>query len=206
MTQVGWKASCIVLAKNSSFSHDCGVGSTSRGKNADVREAGAKTSLLEWLVRHPTPSRREGGDPSDSWRQGGIHAYWCQPDRFVLKSSSTMSQRRKPGSGGPPGWERNGTAPTPPTLTSNPAVMASPVPPSRKTLLHLYAATLRASRGFSSYNFRNYFLARTKDAFRGIQVRNSPISCLPASRADVPTGLHRMNQTRLSSHHSTAQP
>ena len=58
-----------------------------------------------------------------------------------------------------------------PTLTSNCAAMSSPLPPSRKTLLHLYAATLRASRGFSSYNFRNYFLARTKDTFRGIQVR-----------------------------------
>jgi hypothetical protein len=49
--------------------------------------------------------------------------------------------------------------------------MSTPLPPSRKTLLHLYAATLRVSRGFSSYNFRNYFLARTKDSFRGIQVR-----------------------------------
>ncbi|KAF9645243.1 hypothetical protein BDM02DRAFT_3189879 [Thelephora ganbajun] len=52
--------------------------------------------------------------------------------------------------------------------------MSPPVPPSRKTLLHLYAATLRASRGFSSYNFRNYFLARTKDAFRGIQNESDP--------------------------------
>lgn len=49
--------------------------------------------------------------------------------------------------------------------------MSTLVPPSRKTLLHLYAATLRASRGFSSYNFRTYFLARSKDAFRRIQVR-----------------------------------
>jgi len=57
-------------------------------------------------------------------------------------------------------------------ITSNPTVMSSPVPPSRKTLLHLYAATLRASRGFSSYNFRHYFLARTKDAFRGIQTES----------------------------------
>jgi len=56
--------------------------------------------------------------------------------------------------------------------------MSLPVPPSRKTLLHLYAATLRASRGFSSYNFRNYFLARTKDTFRGIQSESDPAKLL----------------------------
>ena len=70
-------------------------------------------------------------------------------------------------------WERNGASRD---FIPDAAVMSSPVPPSRKTLLHLYAATLRASRGFSSYNFRNYFLARTKDAFRGIQVCDSPTS------------------------------
>jgi len=52
--------------------------------------------------------------------------------------------------------------------------MSTPVLPSRKALLHLYAATLRASRGFSSYNFRNYFLVKTKDAFRGIQNEPNP--------------------------------
>lgn len=44
-------------------------------------------------------------------------------------------------------------------------------PPTRDALLHLYSSTLRTSRAFSSYNFRNYFLRRTKDTFREIQVR-----------------------------------
>ncbi|KAI0054748.1 hypothetical protein BV25DRAFT_1816581 [Artomyces pyxidatus] len=42
-------------------------------------------------------------------------------------------------------------------------------PPSAKSLLHLYASMLRTSRSFSSYNFRQYFLRRTKSSFRAIQ-------------------------------------
>ena len=103
--------------------------------------------------------------------------------------------------GGPLGSATRNQPSSTPTLTPIPTVMSSPVPPSRKTLLHLYAATLRASRGFSSYNFRNYFLARTKDAFRGIQVRSSLASCLTFL-----TEPFRTNQTRPSSHHSTIQP
>ncbi|KAH7883076.1 hypothetical protein F5I97DRAFT_1901739 [Phlebopus sp. FC_14] len=45
--------------------------------------------------------------------------------------------------------------------------MASP--PSARAVLSLYASTLRAARSFSSYNFRNYFLRRTKDTFRAMQ-------------------------------------
>ena len=41
--------------------------------------------------------------------------------------------------------------------------------PSRGAVLHLYAAMLRTSRSFSSYNFRHYFVRRTKDTFRSIQ-------------------------------------
>ena len=43
-------------------------------------------------------------------------------------------------------------------------------PPTRDAILHLYASTLRASRAFSSYNFRNYFLRRTQEQFRQIKV------------------------------------
>ena len=43
------------------------------------------------------------------------------------------------------------------------------VVPSRGAVLHLYAAMLRTSRSFSSYNFRHYFVRRTKDTFRSIQ-------------------------------------
>jgi len=42
-------------------------------------------------------------------------------------------------------------------------------PPSRNAILGLYASMLRTSRSFSSYNFRHYFIQRTKDAFRAMQ-------------------------------------
>lgn len=42
--------------------------------------------------------------------------------------------------------------------------------PTKEALLHLYSNTLRTSRAFSSYNFRQYFVRRTKTTFREIQV------------------------------------
>lgn len=48
-------------------------------------------------------------------------------------------------------------------------------PPSRRSILSLYTATLRASRSFDSYNFRNYFIQRTKDTFRTIQNESDPV-------------------------------
>ncbi|KAI0791529.1 hypothetical protein BC629DRAFT_1593132 [Irpex lacteus] len=41
--------------------------------------------------------------------------------------------------------------------------------PTKEALLQLYSSTLRASRAFSSYNFRNYFVQRTKSQWREIQ-------------------------------------
>ena len=43
-------------------------------------------------------------------------------------------------------------------------------PPSKQAVLHLYHSMLRTSKSFSSYNFRNYFVRKTKDTFRNIQV------------------------------------
>ncbi|KAI6002100.1 hypothetical protein EDD15DRAFT_1579784 [Pisolithus albus] len=42
--------------------------------------------------------------------------------------------------------------------------------PSRQQILRLYGSTLRAARSFSSYNFRNYFVRRTRENFRNMQV------------------------------------
>jgi hypothetical protein len=42
--------------------------------------------------------------------------------------------------------------------------------PSRQAILSLYHNMLRTSQSFSSYNFREYFVSRTKDTFRTIQV------------------------------------
>ncbi|KAI6014423.1 hypothetical protein PISMIDRAFT_89311 [Pisolithus microcarpus 441] len=41
--------------------------------------------------------------------------------------------------------------------------------PSRQQILRLYGSTLRAARSFSSYNFRNYFVRRTRENFRNMQ-------------------------------------
>jgi hypothetical protein len=38
--------------------------------------------------------------------------------------------------------------------------------PSRSQIISLYSALIRTSRSFSSYNFRNYFLRRTRTQFR----------------------------------------
>ncbi|KAG1756786.1 uncharacterized protein EDB91DRAFT_35534 [Suillus paluster] len=48
-------------------------------------------------------------------------------------------------------------------------------PPSRKAVLGLYASTLRTTKSFRSYNFRNYFVQRTKDTFRGMQTEQDPV-------------------------------
>ncbi|KAJ7224225.1 hypothetical protein GGX14DRAFT_424749 [Mycena pura] len=42
-------------------------------------------------------------------------------------------------------------------------------PPSRRSILSLYSMTLRTSRSFSSYNFRTYFIRRTREKFRTLQ-------------------------------------
>lgn len=57
------------------------------------------------------------------------------------------------------------------TLVHSPTpVMAAITPPTKQSLLHLYHSMLRTSQSFSSYNFRNYFVRRTKSTFREIQV------------------------------------
>ncbi|KZT60007.1 hypothetical protein CALCODRAFT_492997 [Calocera cornea HHB12733] len=38
--------------------------------------------------------------------------------------------------------------------------------PTRSQVLGLYTTMLRTSRTFASYNFRNYFIRRTKEKFR----------------------------------------
>ncbi|OBZ76175.1 Protein ISD11 [Grifola frondosa] len=47
-------------------------------------------------------------------------------------------------------------------------------PPTRQSLLHLYSSMLRTSQSFSSYNFRQYFVRRTKSTFREIQNETDP--------------------------------
>ncbi|KAN0094517.1 hypothetical protein V8E55_002804 [Tylopilus felleus] len=48
-------------------------------------------------------------------------------------------------------------------------------PPSPKAILSLYGSTLRTAKSFSSYNFRNYFLLRTKEKFRNMQAEKDPV-------------------------------
>ncbi|KAF9232632.1 hypothetical protein BU15DRAFT_54804 [Melanogaster broomeanus] len=46
--------------------------------------------------------------------------------------------------------------------------------PSPRAIVSLYSSTLRTARSFSSYNFRNYFLQRTKENFRNMQTEKDP--------------------------------
>jgi len=46
--------------------------------------------------------------------------------------------------------------------------------PSRQAILSLYHNMLRTSQSFSSYNFREYFVRRTKDTFRTMQNESDP--------------------------------
>ncbi|KAI9056366.1 hypothetical protein FKP32DRAFT_1585660 [Trametes sanguinea] len=46
--------------------------------------------------------------------------------------------------------------------------------PTKQSLLHLYHSTLRTAQSFSSYNFRQYFVRRTKSVFREIQNETDP--------------------------------
>lgn len=58
-------------------------------------------------------------------------------------------------------------------------------PPSKQSLIHLYSSMLRSSRAFSSYNFREYFLRRTKSDFHGIQVCISTFQHLRVSHVGI---------------------
>ncbi|KAI0318213.1 hypothetical protein OF83DRAFT_1057234 [Amylostereum chailletii] len=49
------------------------------------------------------------------------------------------------------------------------------IPPSTKSILSLYGATLRVAHSFSSYNFREYFVQRTRSNFREIQAEGDPV-------------------------------
>ena len=42
--------------------------------------------------------------------------------------------------------------------------------PTKEAISQLYNNTLRASRAFSSYNFREYFVRRTNEKFQALQV------------------------------------
>ena len=42
--------------------------------------------------------------------------------------------------------------------------------PTKQSLQKLYSSMLKTSESFSNYNFRSYFVRRTKSTFREIQV------------------------------------
>ncbi|KAF8892956.1 hypothetical protein BD779DRAFT_1620877 [Infundibulicybe gibba] len=52
--------------------------------------------------------------------------------------------------------------------------MSAVAPPSRRAILSLYTSLLRTSRSFSSYNFREYFLQRTRENFKAAQAESDP--------------------------------
>ncbi|KAH9927951.1 uncharacterized protein BXZ73DRAFT_48731 [Epithele typhae] len=47
-------------------------------------------------------------------------------------------------------------------------------PPTKQSVLNLYHSMLRTSQSFTSYNFRTYFVRRTKSTFREIHNESDP--------------------------------
>jgi hypothetical protein len=71
--------------------------------------------------------------------------------------------------------------------------------PSRSSLLHLYGSLLRTSRSFSSYNFRSYFVRRTKRVWREFQVKNVPKLRWPCTHVHPsPKPTHHQNASHCS--------
>ncbi|KAJ1851174.1 hypothetical protein LPJ73_003125 [Coemansia sp. RSA 2703] len=54
---------------------------------------------------------------------------------------------------------------------------------TRTEILKLYRASLRAARGFETYNFRKYFYRRTRDRFHSTVGRLGEVSAQEASQA-----------------------
>ncbi|KAF9530631.1 hypothetical protein CPB83DRAFT_762884 [Crepidotus variabilis] len=48
------------------------------------------------------------------------------------------------------------------------------VAPTKQAITGLYNSMLKTSQSFSSYNFREYFLRRTKDTFKAIEAERDP--------------------------------
>ncbi|PKI82783.1 hypothetical protein MVES_003268 [Malassezia vespertilionis] len=64
--------------------------------------------------------------------------------------------------------------------------------PSKQQILALYRAHISAARSFSSYNFREYFMRRTRDSFRAhlfpeTSIEAKELSKSAATLASVPT-------------------
>ena len=57
------------------------------------------------------------------------------------------------------------------SILSLPSTDTMAAAPTKQALTELFNATMRTSREFSSYNFRNYFVRRTKTVFQEIEVR-----------------------------------
>ncbi|KZP30787.1 hypothetical protein FIBSPDRAFT_907929 [Athelia psychrophila] len=47
--------------------------------------------------------------------------------------------------------------------------------PTREALTSLYTSMLRTSQSFSSYNFRHYFVRKTKDSFKAMETEKDTL-------------------------------
>ncbi|VDB83165.1 unnamed protein product [Peniophora sp. CBMAI 1063] len=70
------------------------------------------------------------------------------------------------------------------------------LPPSRRSILSLYSATLHTANSFSSYNFREYFLRRTKSTFRQFQEESDP-ERLKAMYSDAKKDLQVLKRSAI---------
>ncbi|CED82825.1 Uncharacterized conserved protein BCN92 [Phaffia rhodozyma] len=68
--------------------------------------------------------------------------------------------------------------------------------PTQAQLQTLYRSSLQASRQFASYNFRSYFVRRTKDQFKAIPSTTQP-DILKAWFADRTNELETMKRSAV---------
>ncbi|KAJ1719737.1 hypothetical protein LPJ53_005550 [Coemansia erecta] len=80
---------------------------------------------------------------------------------------------------------------------------------TRTEILKLYRASLRAARGFETYNFRKYFYRRTRDRFHDTLGRGSELSgqeasqALDSARAELAVMQRQALVNRLFAHNRT---
>ncbi|WFD44406.1 hypothetical protein MPSI1_003074 [Malassezia psittaci] len=91
------------------------------------------------------------------------------------------------------------------------------VAPSRQQLLTLYRQHLSAARSFTAYNFREYFLRRTRDQFRAhlfpetseqaknMQSSAAALSNVATSKQDISSSVQPVSKDSLAEFYSKAR-
>ncbi|KAL1924374.1 uncharacterized protein VTP21DRAFT_7409 [Calcarisporiella thermophila] len=78
-------------------------------------------------------------------------------------------------------------------------------PPTSTQILHLYRHLLRTASGFTSYNFRDHALRRTKELFRAHRNETDPLKIEALVREAEKELQSLQRQTHLSQEYSAGR-